>query len=107
MLLRDWHGVRNSIENQFSYFYTPFTDPEVLDLSYSLISHHGSGGFFEGSIINEINSDLAIINSSYGYPLNSYPLKAQILNVARAAIKLPGIYSLKSPAAEGTGYLPY
>jgi len=104
LLLRDWHSVRNSIENQYSYYYTPFTDPEVIELSLQTIQFHGTGGYFEGRIIDEVNTQLASIDSSYGHALNTYPFKNRLLNAGRAVVKTPFFSSFNSERKKASAF---
>lgn len=106
LMLRDWHSVRNSVENQYSYYYTPFTDPAVINLSYATAKFHGSGGKFEGKMIHEIDAVLASLPSGYGYPLNKYPAKAAIMNKIRGFIKRPVMIPFQKSIKNNKKYMP-
>lgn len=106
LFLRDWHSVRNSVESQYSYYYTPFTDPAVINLSYATAKFHGSGGKFEGRMIHRLNPALASIQSGYGYSLNTYPAKAAIMNYLRGFIKRPVMIPFQKTIRNNPKYNP-
>lgn len=106
LFLRDWHSVRNSVESQYSFYYTPFTDQAVINLSYGTAKYHGTGGRFEGQLINAIHPALASIQSGYGYPLNQYPKKAAFMNGLRAFIKRPVMIPFQKTVQRNNKYQP-
>jgi hypothetical protein len=87
--LSDWHGIRNSIENQYSNYYSPFTDVELINYSYQTIKYHSSGGEFESRMINELSPKLARIKSEYGYNFSHIPTKTKLVNRIKSLVKLP------------------
>lgn len=101
LFLRDWHSVRNSVENQFCHYYTPFTDRQVIALSYATRPYQGKGGTFEADLIKILNPKLAEISSGYGYAFDAYPMKAKVLDALRCMVKVPALASWNKP--KGTG----
>jgi len=95
IFLSDWHGIRNSIENQYANYYSPFTDINLINYSYQTIRFHGSGGEYESEMINKASPELAKIKSGYGYNFSHIPLKFKIINKIRCLVKLPSFASIR------------
>lgn len=91
VFLSDWHGVRNTIENQYSNYYSPFTDPSIINQGIKTRVHHGSGGQFEASMIAYLSPDLAMFESEYGHNFLSIPYSSKLKNNLGAWSKIPGI----------------
>jgi hypothetical protein len=106
LFLRDWHGGRNSVENQYSYYYSPFTDPEIIHLSYATAAFQGYGGIFEGKMIAAISPCLGELNSEYGYALGSYPTRTAMDNFIRAMVKLPWLQPVRMQKRKQSAYKP-
>ncbi len=101
LFLRDWHSVRNSAENQFCHYYTPFSDREVIAMSYATRPYQGRGGNFEADLIRILSPTLAKISSGYGYAFDAYPGKAKVLDALRCMVKMPALASWNKPAETG------
>ena len=86
IMMPDGQGVALDAYNQVSYCVAPFLEPIVIAKGYEAISFHGSGGEFEGQLINIIDSGLASLPSSYGYPINSRPLLSKMKERLRILI---------------------
>ena len=73
-------GQGNALDayNQVSCCVAPFIDKHIIFKGYESIKFHGTGGDFEGDLIEYIDPGLASIESSYGYPLNKRTKKAKI-----------------------------
>ena len=95
VFLSDWHGVRNTIENQYSYYYSPFTDVNLKKESLKTINWHGVGGEFEAEMIKESSIELAAIDSDYGHNFLSYPLKSTVKGALRQNAKKPLLSKLR------------
>lgn len=105
IFLSDWHGIRNSIENQYSNYYSPFTDVELINYSYQTIKYHGSGGEYESSMINELSPELARIESEYGYDFSYIPKKKLIANKIKCLVKLPIFSSIRKLKSNSANYI--
>lgn len=68
-------GIRNQIENQISYFISPFTDRYLQKYSYDIIPFLGIAGRFQADLIKLINPKLATVISDYGFSFDRIPLK--------------------------------
>lgn len=89
VFLSDWHGIRNTIENQFGAYYSPFTDPELINMSYNTIQYHGYDGQFEADMIKALSKPLAQIPSEYGHTMNAIPWKTKLKSFVGAQTKRP------------------
>jgi len=76
--LADWHGLRNSVENQFAHYYSPFAHPPVMCASRSALGLLGSGGAFEAAMIRQLDREIAKIQSSYGYGFDRVPVGQRV-----------------------------
>ncbi len=76
--LRDWHGTRNSIENQVDAYHSPFIDRSVVRNSYKSIQVLGFDGRLEGRMIFHLDDKVAKLPSSYGYPLSNVPARQKL-----------------------------
>jgi hypothetical protein len=94
--LRDWHGVRNTTENQYSNYYSPFTDTDLITLSYKTIKFQGFGGRFEADMIRNSSLELAKIKSDYGHNFNFIPYKIRSINFAKCLVKHPQLSFIRS-----------
>ena len=86
IMMPDGQGVALDAYNQVSYCVAPFLEPMVIIKGYEAIPFHGSGGSFEGQLINHIDSGLASLPSSYGYPINARPFRAKVKESLRTRI---------------------
>lgn len=86
IMMPDGQGNVLDAYNQVSGCIAPFLDPSIIREGYRGLKYHVTGGDYEGAIIDFIDSGLASITSSYGYPLNSRPLKARIKERLRSEI---------------------
>jgi hypothetical protein len=76
--LADWHGLRNSVENQFSYYFSPFAHPPIMAAARSALAFLGAGGEFEASMIRHLDPEIAKLASSYGYGFDRIPFGEQL-----------------------------
>lgn len=84
VMMPDGQGNAIDAYNQVSCCVAPFLEPGIIRSGYASIRFHGSGGDFEGDMIDRINHELASIGSSYGYPLNQRPASAKIKEALRS-----------------------
>jgi hypothetical protein len=75
MWVKKGPGIRNGIENQLSYFLSPFTDSIIIQKSYANIPFIGISGEFEAKLIEKTNISLAEIISGYGFNFKNIPKK--------------------------------
>lgn len=73
MWVKKGPGIRNSIENQLSYFISPFTDSKLMQQSYNTVEHLGISGEFEAALIMSVNPALGKIISGYGFSFDKIP----------------------------------
>ncbi len=74
-------GYRNSCENQFAFFISPFTDAYLQECSYAAIPFLGISGKFEGEMIERISPKLAAMPSSYGnFPISKPTVTSVLKN---------------------------
>ena len=71
--LRDWHGTRNTAENHFSAYVSPFADSFLSNAALRSVAHHGLLGKFEIDLIRSQNPKLTKLNSSYGFAFDDLP----------------------------------
>ena len=86
VMMPDGQGVAVDAYNQVSYCIAPFLESRIIAKGYEAIPFHGSGGEFEGKLIDYIDAGLASIPSSYGYPIRKRPIKAKIKERLRILI---------------------
>lgn len=89
VFLSDWHGVRNTIENQYAVYYSPFTDPVVIEQSLATAHYQGKAGEYEAAMIRTLSGELANINSEYGHTMMHIPAKVKWRATLRAWAKTP------------------
>lgn len=89
IFLSDWHGVRNSVENQYSHYYTPFVDLSVIRQSLRTTAMHGVGGEFEAAMIKSLSPVLAGFQSEYGHDFVKIPTSHMVRQYVRAILKAP------------------
>lgn len=80
-------GVRNQIENQISYFLSPFADRYLQKMAYQAMPYLGRGGRFQADLITQIAPQLAAIRSDYGFSFNAVPFYHEALCLVSS---LPG-----------------
>ena len=78
IMMPDGQGTALDAYNQVSCCIAPFLEPRIIAKGYEAIQFHQTGGEFEGKLINYIDPGLAVIPSSYGYPVGKRPIKAKI-----------------------------
>lgn len=98
-------GIRNQIENQISYFLSPFTDRHLQKNSYSAVGFLGIGGRFQADLIKLINPKLAAVVSDYGFSFDHIPLKHYIFAYASAFIGRKRKVKLKTMIRPKRNYL--
>jgi len=85
-------GIRDHIENQISFYYSPFINDKLYHCSYSNHKLLGIDGKLEAALIKTINHDIASIETNYGKNFNtlskSHILKLYLKNFATQKIKL-------------------
>lgn len=86
IMMPDGQGTAIDAYNQVSCCIAPFLEPKVIAKGYEAIPYHHSGGEFEGKLIGFIDSGLAAITSTYGYPIGKRPVKAKIKERMRTFI---------------------
>ena len=86
IMMPDGQGVALDAYNQVSCCVAPFMDPHIIYQGYESIPFHRSGGEFEGQLIAYIDSALAAIPSSYGYPIGERTIKAKLKEGIRTYI---------------------
>ncbi|MBN1295819.1 hypothetical protein JXA80_03500 [bacterium] len=84
--LPDWHGLRNSCENQFSTYLAPFADATVFQYAHGACRWIGCNGAFEADILSNLSPEIANRPSSYGYPLATLPFAARCRARLRCAL---------------------
>lgn len=89
VFLSDWHGIRNTVENQYAPYYSPFTDPKIKALSYNTITFQGDQGEFEAAMIRELSYQLACLPTAYGHTLINIPATTRWNARIRAWFKNP------------------
>ena len=88
IMMPDGQGVALDAYNQVSSCFAPFLESKIIAKGYETIPFQKSGGEFEGKLIDYIDSELASLPSSYGYPLNCRPLSAKFKETLRTYISL-------------------
>lgn len=83
IVLPDWHGLKNSAENQIAFYLSPFADRQVLENALAVTKHIGVYGVFEAAMINKLNKKIAQIPSAYGHNFSKIPARF----VVRAGIR--------------------
>lgn len=58
---------RTNAENQLAHFISPYTDRQVTKASYQALPHLGISFYFQQEMIRRMNTDLASVQSGYGY----------------------------------------
>lgn len=86
IMMPDGQGAALDAYNQVSCCVAPFLEPRIIEKGYEAIPFHHSGGTFEGKLIEYIDSGLATISSSYGYPIANRPMKARVKESLRTYI---------------------
>ena len=86
IMMPDGQGNAIDVYNQVSCCIAPFLKPQIISKGYEAIPFHHTGGEFEGQLIDHIDSGLAEIPSSYGYPIQKRPVKAKIKEGIRTYI---------------------
>ena len=86
IMMPDGQGVALDAYNQVSCCIAPFMEPNIISKGYESVPFHCSGGEFEGQLITYIDSVLASLPSSYGYPIGKRSLKAKIKEGIRTYI---------------------
>ncbi len=84
MWVKGGPGIRNQIENQISFFLSPFTDRYLQKRAYDILSFLGFGDRFEADMINLVNPTLAKVDSDYGYSFEKIPLKYEFYDLLNA-----------------------
>ncbi len=104
--LPDWHGTRNSVENQLTGYHSPFAEASVYRNSLQSVNVLGVDGELEAEMIRQLDPDIAQIPSSYGHGLDRIPLSIKLRSGLRAwmpnGIKLAigrASYSNRKPQA--------
>ncbi|HPQ39008.1 MAG TPA: hypothetical protein PLV45_01420 [bacterium] len=88
--LRDWFGLRHSVENQVSVYIAPFTDPQVTAQAHLSAEWIGWDGDLEAMMIQKLDPDAADIRSSYGYSLSRLPIRQRVRSAIRGSVP-PGL----------------
>jgi hypothetical protein len=65
--LKYWMGINDSINNQFAYSLTPYTDIRFIIDSFDIPIKYKNIGIFEAAIIKSIDPVLAKYPSEYGF----------------------------------------
>ena len=86
IMMPDGQGVALDAYNQISCCIAPFLEPRIIAKGYEAIPFHRSGGEFEGKLIDYIDSGLAALPSSYGYPIGKRSIKAKLKEKIRTYI---------------------
>jgi len=73
IIVKTGPAIRNQIENQLSFFLSPFTEKYLQDYSYDIIPYLGNGYKFQSDLISKLNHQLASIPSDYGFSFNNIP----------------------------------
>ena len=79
-------GIRNRVENNLTFFLSPFTERYHQKRSYSLLKYLGFGGNFQAEIINRLNPSLASIMSDYGFSFDNIKIKNKLFWFVSAII---------------------
>ncbi len=74
----DWHGLRNSVENQSGYYLSPFTQRQITLAANKIYPWIGSGGAFQAAMIHRVDPALSSLRTSYGYQLDKIPLSIRL-----------------------------
>jgi len=87
-----WFGLRFSVENQFSLYFAPFTDPRVTVSVDAIGSRIGWHNALETQMIQSLNPAVAALPTSYGYPCDRIPVRHRFHAMVRcrtpSALKL-------------------
>ncbi|MBD3338145.1 MAG: hypothetical protein GF353_03490 [Candidatus Lokiarchaeota archaeon] len=81
-------GIKNSAENQLSFFLMPFTDYMIGLNALKATPFIGIDGKFEAAMITELNEEVASITSSYGYRFNKIPFVSKIDSFIKCIIPI-------------------
>lgn len=93
--LSDWYGLRNTIENQYMNYYSPFTEPEIINLSSSITKYIGLEGQFEAEMIRKLSPVLASFNSEYGHDFIKIPFSILFKCWIAGIVKTPFFSSIR------------
>ncbi len=104
VMMPDGQGVAVDAYNQVSCCIAPFLESRIIAKGYEAIPFHGSGGEFEGKLIDYIDAGLASIPSSYGYPIRKRPIKAKIKERLRILISASVWNNLSKLLGRGESY---
>ena len=97
--LQYWAGMSASINNQFSYTLTPFTEPELTHFSFDVPYRFKQLGHFESGLIKHIDPAIAKYPSIYGFNFDGKaPLKKVMKNSVSVATPVLLKFALKKLA---------
>tara|TARA_Y100001970_G_scaffold210054_1_gene256181 strand:- start:1457 stop:3193 length:1737 start_codon:yes stop_codon:yes gene_type:complete len=65
--LKYWMGINNSINNQFSYSLTPFSEPNMFYNSFNIPIRLKNLGRFQAKLIRKMDIDVSKYLSDYGF----------------------------------------
>lgn len=81
--LKDWFGLRNTVENQYSEFVAPFAETRITETAHGSMQHIGWNGTLEAEMIRQLDPAIAAMPSSYGYPLTQVPKLRRLRTILR------------------------
>ena len=76
-------GMRVSVENQLSFFLTPFAEIDIQQLALDIDRFLGINGEFEALMMHQLSPVLSSIISSYGFSFDGLPFKYQVKYITR------------------------
>lgn len=81
--------LRNNIENQLSFFISPFIENTISKIAYNSIPFLGNHHEFEKKMIEITNKESNDIETDYGYKLkNKVPFKYSIIGILKSLLGL-------------------
>jgi hypothetical protein len=88
MWVKGGPGIRNQIENQLTYFLSPFTDRYLQKSSYQILPYIKYGGSFQAHMITDLNYSLASVKSDYGFSFNNLSVKHYLSTIVGGILGL-------------------
>jgi hypothetical protein len=95
--LPQWHGLRNSVENQLCLYLSPFAQEGVVERALCSAPLLGTGGELEAAMIRSLSPRVAALRSSYGHPFDHLPARHSLAARVRAGV--PNRLKLSAAAA--------
>jgi|GEM_PF-5540071 len=98
-----WHGLRNSCENKYGYYFSPFVFPEIVENATRSHRFSKHGGALEAKMIELLNYQVAALTSSYGHNFVSTPWSLRLQQFLKSNLPVPAKLLLGNYAGSNSG----